>query len=212
MSTIESDDEAPESVSFGSSKQRAREDENALQNFRTQEKRNKKEKNRERDRKFKERAVQSGKSGKAKSEEEQPAGSDGDEEDAGPSRSDLEERMARAMKEADEESASGSESESDEGLLRSKKGVERDGSGDSSQDESEDVGSDSEASNLSEEEEEEDEHPKSSKYLPDHIFASAFSEPTLPNPTSKRKQLGEDGPRKAKKRRTKKSSKDVVVG
>ncbi|KAI0777465.1 hypothetical protein BD413DRAFT_601858 [Trametes elegans] len=120
-----SDDDAPEAFTFGSSKQAAKGQEDAIRQFEAAEKLKRKEKNRAVDRKLKERAAQAKRKDKSKDsgarathwekatkgkgatrEAESDEGSEG--EDSG--RNALEERMARAMREADEE-----DSEDEEG-------------------------------------------------------------------------------------------------
>ncbi|KAI9057697.1 hypothetical protein FKP32DRAFT_1597909 [Trametes sanguinea] len=113
-----SDDEAPETFSFGTSKKAAKGEEVAVRQFHAAQKLKQKEKNRAIDRKLKERAADS--KGKAKAKDaalshwekatkgkgaadrdsDDGEGSGGEE---GAARSALEERMARAMREAEEE-------------------------------------------------------------------------------------------------------------
>ncbi|RPD56503.1 hypothetical protein L226DRAFT_531358 [Lentinus tigrinus ALCF2SS1-7] len=108
-----SDDEAPEAVSFGSSKKSAKGERDAVEQFNASEKLKRKEKNRAIDHALKERSATSKGMGKGKardlgknvasSDEEDEEGSDEGGGEGGPSRRDLEARMARAMMEADEE-------------------------------------------------------------------------------------------------------------
>ncbi|OSC98893.1 hypothetical protein PYCCODRAFT_1374221 [Trametes coccinea BRFM310] len=113
-----SDDEAPETFSFGTTKKAAKGEEDAVRQFHAAQKLKQKEKNRAMDRKLKERAADSKGKGKAKDvalshwekatkgkgaadRDTEGEGSDGGED--GAARSALEERMARAMREAEEE-------------------------------------------------------------------------------------------------------------
>nr|VWP00078.1 MARTX [Ganoderma boninense] len=122
VSDDSSDDEAPEAVSFGTSKKVAKGEQDALQQHHAAQKQKRKEKNRALDQALKDRSantkgtgkngvVSSGKpSKKAQAARSEDEGSDGDEVEestkGGQSREELEERMARAMMEAEDESGS----------------------------------------------------------------------------------------------------------
>lgn len=220
-----SDDEAPEALTFNSTKKRARQAEDDLRAFQSEEKRKKKEKNRVRDKNLKERAALSvtkskGK-GKQTQKDEDEVESDDVEGDDGRPKDDLEARMERAMREAQEESGSDLEGEEAEEAVNLDEGS---GSGEehSSEDESEDEHEEvvqrpnSKTTRGSKVEKTTPKRiPKTPNYLPDHLFASAFADSSSspPKSTSKRKQANEDElPPKPKKRRTKKPSRDVVVG
>lgn len=216
-----SDDEAPEALTFNSTKKRARQAEDDLRAFQSEEKRKKKEKNRVRDKNLKERAALSvtkskGK-GKQTQKDEDEDESDDAEGDDGRPKDDLEARMERAMREAQEESESDFEGEEGEEVFPLDQGTESgEGSslGDESEDEDEGVDkiSKTKTTQVSKVEKTTPKRiPKTPNYLPDHLFASAFAD--SPKSTSKRKRVNEDElPPKSKKRRTKKSSKDIVVG
>ncbi|PIL24116.1 hypothetical protein GSI_13868 [Ganoderma sinense ZZ0214-1] len=216
-----SDDEAPETVSFGTSKKAAKGEQDALQQHHTAQKQKQKEKNRALDQALKDRsantkgkskALVAGSGKQSKEAEATPSeneGSDGDEAEegthGGPSREELEERMARAMMEAEDESGS---EEGDEGFAGSGEDVEMDGEDeemsdeeDGSEDEDEDEDEDEESleegqsdgdadedgdeeMGSEDEDEDEDESVPSARpsnasqkgdYLPDHLFKSAFS-------------------------------------
>ncbi|KAI0643989.1 hypothetical protein C8Q79DRAFT_913814 [Trametes meyenii] len=212
-----SDGEAPETFSFGSSKQAAKGQAEAVRQFQAAEKLKQKEKNRAIDRKLKARAAESKEKGKTKStgashwekatngkgiaqtglEDEEASGREDDEF----GRTELEERMARAMREAAEEESDFDElSESGElpedaameevdGEAGELSDEEPHGNNDEDEDELE-VGEedeedeDEEMASESEEDEHEDEEVESSppsvpnkkrNYLPDHLFKSALS-------------------------------------
>ncbi|PIL26991.1 hypothetical protein GSI_10130 [Ganoderma sinense ZZ0214-1] len=253
-----SDDEAPEAVSFGTSKKAAKGAQDALQQHHTAQKQKQKEKNRALDRALKDRSantkgkdkavvVGSGKqSKKAEATPSEDEGSDDDEAEegmqGGPSREELEERMARAMMEAEDESGS---EEDDEGFAGSGDDVGMDGEdeeisdeGDGSEGEDEDEdeelleeeqsdgdedGDEDEEMGFEDEDEDEDENVPSTNpsgvsrkddYLPDHLFKSAFSH------TGKKIVFDDDDdPLPAaeaspprKRKRTKRASKDILLG
>lgn len=204
-----SEDETPEAVTFNTSKRRAREDENALQAFQSEEKRKKKERNRERDKALKERAVQSGKKGKAKETDPDVGEARGD---GGSSRGDLEERMNRAMREAEEEEEGLDSGEEDATFSN----AEMDEDGDSDDAFAPNIPLRAKRHTISDDspsERSQEKRSRRSNYLPEHVFVSAFADSKTPSPkaTSKRKQ--EDGDNKPrKKKRSRKSSKDIVIG
>ncbi|TCD61191.1 hypothetical protein EIP91_008797 [Steccherinum ochraceum] len=208
-----SDDEAPEAVSFNSSKKTTKNEQAAVQKHHATEKQKRKEKNRNRDKALKERAavaqVVLRRKGKATAE----------------GKSELEARMERAMRDAegesDEEDEDTDELEEDVAL----------GSDEEFEDTSEDAVMDDAGSineedgDEAEDDDDDDEEtpisqttrrqpPKSTpNYLPDHLFASAFSQPQ--SHTSSPKQLSKRKPKEQstkKRKRSKKSSKDIVVG
>lgn len=235
-----SDDEAPEAFSFSTSKKSAQNEAKALEQFRAEEKLKLKEKRRQRDKTLKERKEQSkattkalakGKGkGKAKAaevaeddEEESEEENVGRRAGGSASREELEDRMERAMREAQDES--GESDESDEEDFGAE-GVE------SSEEESEDeFGRDEEDVEMlsgSEDEDEDDLPPPKQKrtvqkesksepkkdYLPDHLFASAFSQlpaQDAPKSSSKSKKRAASPP-PTKRKRVKKSTKETVVG
>lgn len=217
MSHSSSEDEAPEAVSFSSTKKSVLDNARAVRRFQEEEQRKLKEKRRAKDKVLKERkegAKEKKRKGQAV-EDSESAGNE-DEESTGPSRKDLEARMERAMNEAIGESSDG-DAEEDEG------GSERA----SDDDEEGDASMGSESSSGSEEDEDEDmhdasddgneaevppPHPNASRkdYLPDRLFTSAFS--SLDAERSSTKAAKSDSVAKPRRRRAKKSAKDVVIG
>jgi len=224
-STSSSDDEGPESFSFGTLKDAAKQRESQLQQFQTAQRQRKKERNKERDKTLKERASQSKKEPKGKSVIVEIAEEDDDETNmragkaSDPERDDLEDRMERAMREAEDESGLGSE-ESDPEMGAGKlefrdedehEAVEEEGTGD------EDEGM-SEQEEIDQQESSEDEESlissKNPNYLPDHVFASAFSKAEPPSLASslKRKAKQTSSQPTTKRRRIRKPKKDIIIG
>ncbi|KAI0666480.1 hypothetical protein C8Q78DRAFT_984329 [Trametes maxima] len=251
-----SDDEAPEAFSFGSSKQAAKGQEEAIRLYQAAEKLKQKEKNRSIDRKLKARAAETKEKGRVKNTEashwekatkgkgvaradsEDEEGNEGDADGFG--RSELEERMARAMREAAEEDSDleGSESEglSEDAAMEEGEGEDEEMSdeepeGDEVEDEveqgeedGEDEDEDEEMASMDEEDEDEELEStspsaslKKSNYLPDHLFKSVLSSTAARN--TKITFDDEDaGPSRAlapsppKRRRAKRPVKDIVLG
>lgn len=120
--------EAPESVSFGSSKKAVKGDQHALRQHHVAAKQKQKEKNRAIDRALKHRAAKTKHTGPTmkdagkrraenlRSDEEEDSGDGENGEGEGPTRAQLEDRMARAMRDAEEESESEGESSAFEGF------------------------------------------------------------------------------------------------
>ncbi|KAH9923818.1 uncharacterized protein B0H18DRAFT_1013523 [Fomitopsis serialis] len=236
----ESEDDAPETFSFNTSKVAAKDAEHALQRYQTAEKQKLKKLNRERDRLRKEQAqakaaatAGSGKGkGKGASEE-----SDSEDELEGRPKSGLEARMERAMQEAEQESNEDDEAEeawgglgSEDASNRTHRAGDRDGTSDDSSDEDSDATGDVHSSNASQSDSSDSEEdpdleeapaprkkaPTTPTYLPDHLFKAAFSTSAS---SSKRRldtadEPSESRPRKKQRKRTKRSGKgtDVVVG
>ncbi|KAI0697937.1 hypothetical protein C8T65DRAFT_742988 [Cerioporus squamosus] len=241
-----SDDEAPESVSFVNSKKAAKGEREAVQQFHASEKQKRKEKNRVVDRTLKERSTKG--KGKARdavdalsvpgrdasSEEEEDAGSD---EDGGPSRRDLEARMARAMMEAGEEDEEDLEEASAFEGFSEEEDVEMEGGEDGDGEDVSDAEDEEDEENGEAEEDEDDEmasgseegddgddevdlpakqHSSSKRnYLPDHLFKSALSRA----PAKSSKIVFDDTSRPSlppskqqKRKRRKQSSKDILLG
>ncbi|PIL26997.1 hypothetical protein GSI_10136 [Ganoderma sinense ZZ0214-1] len=248
-----SDDEAPETVSFGTSKKAAKGEQDALQQHHTAQKQKQKEKNRALDQALKDRsantkgkskALVAGSGKQSKEAEATPSENEGSDDDEaeegtqdGPSREELKERMARAMMEAEDESGSeeggqgfagsgddvemdGSEDEDEELLEEGRSDgdgdEDEDGDGDEYEDEDEEMESEDEA-----EDEDEGVPPKrppsasrNGDYLPDHLFKSAFSH------TGKKIVFDDyddpfpvaEAPPPRKRRRTKRPSKDILLG
>jgi len=219
--------DAPEAVSLSQSKKHIQKLETTRKNAEIAQRQNKREKNRERDRKLKERAeknkdeaaVKSSAKGKGKVVESQS----GDDE--------LQARMERAMQEAQEESSededenqaeSSSQSEELEGISVNDEDEEDEDSNieDDHAEEEDDDESESEDEGESEDDSVHEEPPKSQKtrfnpdHLPDELFAAAFAS------KPKRKTLAENSEkeahttlsRPAKKRKSSKVQKDVVIG
>ncbi|PCH37126.1 hypothetical protein WOLCODRAFT_167324 [Wolfiporia cocos MD-104 SS10] len=236
-----SDDEAPESFSFGTSKAAAKGEQGALHQFQAAEKQKNKRKNQERDRVLKERAAQAKanavRKGKGKAAPAKKAAVEKKEESHerhnAHGEDDLETRMKRAMKEAEEES----DIEDDaEGRNGSKDGLEE-SDAESAEDEansSSDRGVEEEEGEEEEEEEEEEKEggrdesedeeyrkplptsPSKKNYLPDHLFQSALSK--VPSTSSSKRKLdvsgGESKPPAKKRKRAKRTGKgkDILVG
>ncbi|ETW75558.1 hypothetical protein HETIRDRAFT_423215 [Heterobasidion irregulare TC 32-1] len=230
----DSESDAPQAITLAKSKNTARGRQRDIETFRAAEKSKLKERNRLRDRHLKERAViRGGTKGKERLVKE--AGSNTHEHseegkwDKDHSR--LEARMARAVDEAEgeldeseEEGESGMAEEDDEDVgsehgIDEEDGTEEGGS-ESANDLDEDqelVPSDNNKEVSSEEDafmdsEQEYTLPPSSKYLPDHLFTSAFakSSPALrtssqTKPTNTQKAL-------KKRKRVNNKPKDVVLG
>ncbi|THH28605.1 hypothetical protein EUX98_g5576 [Antrodiella citrinella] len=190
LSSQSSDDEAPEAVTFNTLKKTVKGEEAAVQKHRAAEKQKRKEKNRIRDAALKERAA------KTKGDAKKDVQSEEEKDGAGPS--ELELRMARAMKEAAAESGEEDDDEEMEGDEESEQP--------SDEDDSEEEDSDEGMATQ--------ENPD---YLPDHLFESAFSQ--NPPVASSSKKLLSSSKRKAteeqslkRRKRSRKSNKDIVVG
>ncbi|KAI0916519.1 hypothetical protein AcV5_002988 [Taiwanofungus camphoratus] len=238
-SVNESDDDAPEVFSFGSSRKAAQGEQDSLQQFRLAEKSKQKQKNRERDRVLKERAEQAKAraktKGKAKEVENRRVtrAAEDDESEGKPQRNggrdDLEARMERAMREAAEESDSDSGMEGPGSRQGSPADDSETGDGDGTREENsegardEDVMSevnedeDDAEEGLSDNGEEESSPPSrfsaSHNYLPDHVFESAFSTMSGPSLSSRRSPPTATLKSTPKKRkRVKRSSKDMIIG
>ncbi|KAM5543965.1 hypothetical protein V8D89_002582 [Ganoderma adspersum] len=251
VSPDSSDDEAPETVAFGTSKKAAKGAQDALQQHHTAQKQKQKEKNRAIDRALKDRSANTKGKGKAVvvgdgkqskkaeatlEEDEESEFGDGEEgTQGGLSRKELEKRMARAMMEAEDESGS---EEGDEGFAGSGDDVEMggedeemsgedeemSGSGDGSEDEDEDEEFLDEDEDEDEDEEVEsgDEDapstrptsaPRKDDYLPDHLFKTALSHPSKKIVFYDDAPLSSaEAPRPRKRQRTKRISKDVLLG
>ncbi|RDX49465.1 hypothetical protein OH76DRAFT_532811 [Lentinus brumalis] len=228
-----SDDEAPEAVSFGSSKKAAQGEREAVQQFHASEKQKRKEKNRAVDRALKGRSVKGKGKAKDTANEDGDSGSDEDAGEGGPSREDLEARMARAMMEADDEDLEEEGGESAFGGLSGEEDVEmaedevgmsdaEEESVDGDEDEGEleeDEDDEMDSGNVEDEEEVDltAKQPTSSKrnYLPDHLFKSALSSA----PSKSSKIVFDDSSRDSpppsthrKRKRRQQSSKDVILG
>ncbi|CAL1710491.1 unnamed protein product [Somion occarium] len=210
-SSVSSDDEAPEAISFNSEKKAAKGRDAALQQFQSEERLKTKEKNRRKDQALKERALSKRKpdvKGKA-----------------GPSRDDLEARMERAMRDAAEQSGSDLEDEEPEEF----EGFNAD---DSEADEFSEASDDSVSDESSEDElpvhvredgeeeespsEEEDVPPRKPSqkldYLPDHLFTAAFSQPETSSGAKRKAAASQKDTPTKKRRRLKKTNKDIVIG
>lgn len=199
-----SDEEAPEALSFGSSKKAAKAAQNELLTFQVAEKLKRKEKNREKDRLQKERAAQTKLKGKGKQVERPKktslVASDEEEGAEGGEQDDLEARMERAMRDAENEEEEEEDAdmmsfermhqfgEAGSGTWQQQEDDDEEGEmdeDDADEDEEdeededmEDVGDDDE--DISEEDEGEDalqlEDKPNSKYLSDSLFESAFAQ------------------------------------
>ncbi|KAI1792326.1 hypothetical protein LXA43DRAFT_1007632 [Ganoderma leucocontextum] len=228
-----SDDEAPEAVSFGTSKKTAKGEQDAVKQHHAAQKQKRKEKNRAIDLALKDRSTNTKGKGKAvgvgsgkqskEAEATMPDEEDSSVDDAeegksgGPSREELEERMARAMREAEGESGSEEDDEEFEGL---EDDVEMDGEDEEMGDEDEEMGSADEDEDDDGEEEDQDgplTKPSSTSrkgdYLPDHLFKSALSH------IGKKIVFDDDAPLLSpkdspprKRKRTKRTSKDILLG
>ena len=212
-SPVSSEDEAPEAFSFSTSKKTAEGEARTLQKFHAEEKRKLKEKRREKDRALKAKKAQAQAEGKGKgraketvfTQEDDESGSEG--ESGSLSRDDLEARMERAMREAQDESDEDDEGEDEDFVMG---GVQRDeGESGRQDDEDSELLSDSEDEPLRAES-----RPSQKKdYLPDHLFASAFSQLSSQDGSKaqvKTKKRAASPPTK-KRKRVKKST-DIVVG
>lgn len=223
-----SDDEAPEAFSFTSSKKSVQSEAQALQQFHAEEKQKLKEKRRQRDRTLKERKAEAKGKGKGKSAtavvEDESEEDEAEGRKAGGSTDELEARMERAMREAQAESG-----EDGEGGDFDMEDVDEESEGSESEHESGEEDQDAQMNSDSENEEEENQaipaKPKrpsakesqstqNKDYLPEHLFASAFSHlPTQTDSQTKHKSKKRAAsPPTKKRKRVKKASKDVVVG
>lgn len=237
-----SDDEAPEAVTFGSSKQTAKGDQQSIQQYHIAEKQRLKEKNRAIDRALKERSAKTKQGRPAKRSRNQafPSeehGSDEDEDEDndtgghGPTREALEDRMARAMKDAEEESdlegehddemsdeegqGSSVSEEASSGEEDSEEDMddnEENVSGDGSDDEDEDEDMASESAD-----DEDLLSPSSAKtgnYLPEHLFKSALKKPNkiVFNEVEDVQERHSQSMKPKKRKRPGHSSKDIIVG
>ncbi|KAH9913685.1 uncharacterized protein BXZ73DRAFT_106864 [Epithele typhae] len=217
------DSDAPEAVSFGSSKKAARGEQAAVQTFRDAQKRKTKEKNRALDANLKARAqgqaarkiedggraakkprVEEVVDGSEEDERGEEAGEDDDEsgdqdEGGGPSRKDLEARMARAMLDAEEEEDEDLSGDDPERL------DEDDGSGLSGEE-------DAELDDPEEDSEDEELAPAKSNYLPEHLFSALHTKPKNTKIVFSDDTPARPPPSQSKKRKRSKSVKDIVVG
>jgi hypothetical protein len=213
---MSSDDEAPETFSFTTSRRTVKEEGRALTDFHAHEKKKLKDRRRERDRALKER-----KHGQAPSRELASGKNDkgkkrlvaSDEIRESQSRSELEARMERAMKEAEQES----DEEEDMGLR------DQEGSSDSSMqgiqadnDELQGALDENQEPNSGESEDDEERPSFSTQsktdYLPDHLFSAAFVNSPSTSTKLKGKPRMEAGPSLPKKRRSaKRTAKDIIV-
>jgi len=236
----ESEDDAPETFSFNTSKVAAKDAEHALQRYQTAEKQKLKKLNRERDRlrkeQAKDKAAVKAASVKGKSKGASEESDSEDELESGP-KSELEARMERAMQEAEQESGEEDEAQEEWGSLgsenapnRADRASDQDDSSDGSSDEDSDASGDAHSSNASQsdssdsdEDAEPEEAPAPRKkapttptYLPDHLFKAAFST----SASSSKRHLdtadepSDSRPRKKQRKRAKRPGKgtDVVVG
>ena len=245
------DSDTPEAVSFGASRKTARGEHGAIQRFHAEEKMKAKEKNRARDRAMKARAesakvakgkaVAGGRSAKRARIEEEDAGSGEDEEGTdsgeddeqsaagGPSKKELEARMARAMMDAEDEEEDEDEDFEEGSAFGDFSGEddELEGDGEEGEEFEDDEDGDEDPSNADEDEDEDmaseseeevdDYSPAPShkpNYLPDHLFKSALS-----NAATKGSKIRFDddlssraAPPPQRKRKRTKTSKDIVLG
>jgi hypothetical protein len=214
--SMSSDDEAPETFSFTTSRKTAKEEGRVLTDFHAHEKKKLKDRRRERDRALKERKhgqapnreLGSGKNDKGK---KRLVASDEIRESH--SRSELEARMERAMKEAEQES----DEEEDMGRRDQERSSESSMQGIQA-DKAELQGALDEDQELnSDESEDDEERPTFSKqskadYLPDHLFSAAFVNPPSSSAKLKGKPGMEASPSLSKKRRSaKRTPKDIIV-
>ncbi|KAI0635347.1 hypothetical protein C8Q77DRAFT_699971 [Trametes polyzona] len=178
-----SEDDTPETFSFGSSKKAAKGEQEAVRQFQAAQKLKQKEKNRAIDRKLKARAAEAQTTGKGKAKDagashwekatrgkgaEEDASDDSDASDGGEgasARSALEERMARAMKEAEEEDSEDLDEEAEGSAFEGFSGEDADMGGsaeeseadeDMSEEDDELAGEDEEGEEYDEEDEDED--------------------------------------------------------
>ncbi|KAF7791166.1 hypothetical protein EIP86_002177 [Pleurotus ostreatoroseus] len=238
-SPASSDDEAPEALSFSSSRQAAKAQDEALQQFHATEKQKLKDRRRERDRVLKDRKAQAKGKGKASEDggksmskgkgkrKDVEAEESANEEDLGAEsagetsdHAELEARMARAMKDAEAEDDEGDDGDEDEDAIEDESEHESE-SERSSADQNEDMTSSEDDSDLENDDEESLERPskkpkvtRNLDYLPDHLFSSALSEAASLSTTSAKVKskpaIATAKPRKRK--RVARSSKDLVVG
>lgn len=200
-----SDEDAPETFSFSVSKRNAKGEARALEQFQAREKRKLKERRRERDRVLKGQKEKAKEKEKALGHTERDKALDEPEGDGLPSKSALEARMQRAMQEAE------SEFDDDESELRQEEanvgevGAEEEHAGPSgdgmhtaeSSHEDVDMGSyddesghsDFEATTASSSSNtlSRSQHRPKPDYLPEHLFASAFSQLTSASSSTKQK-------------------------
>ncbi|OSX62280.1 hypothetical protein POSPLADRAFT_1066114 [Postia placenta MAD-698-R-SB12] len=236
--TDSSDDEAPETFTFNSSKQVAKGAQDTLEEYQAAEKSKRKQKNREKDRVLKERAEQAKQNAARKGKGRAPllaagrAGSDeAEDEEEGRADDELEVRMRRAMREAEEESdvgegssfegLDGSGSESEEGGLEEDEDEDASASSHFDSEDGEEAASDQDeqVQEGSSSEEETDNAASiltnalaSKNHLPDHLFKSAFSKVQSVPSSSKRKfDVSADAPRLPSKKR-RHQPKDLLVG
>jgi hypothetical protein len=210
---MSSDDEAPETFSFTTSRRTVKEEGRALTDFHAHEKKKLKDRRRERDRALKER-----KHGQAPSRELASGKNDkgkkrlvaSDEIRESHSRSELEARMERAMKEAEQESDEEEDMDRGGSSEFGMQGIQ------ANDDELQGVLDENQEpeSNESEDDEERPTFSTQSKtdYLPDHLFSAAFVNSPSTSTKLKGKPRMEAGPSLPKKRRSaKRTAKDIVV-
>ena len=232
--SYDSESDAPQAISLTNSKNAARGRQRDIEIFRAAEKSKLKERNRLRDRRLKEQAVIRGRT----KGEERFIGEAGinapehsKEDEQGKDQSRLEERMARAMDEAEgesdeseEEGESGMVEEDDEDVgsehgIDEEDGTEEDG-GESADDMDEDqelAPSDNNEEVSSEEDaimdsEQEQSLPPSSKYLPDHLFTSAFAKLSPAHRTYSQTKPTNTQKALKKQKRVNNKPKDVILG
>lgn len=221
----QSDDDAPEALSFGSSKQAAKGAQDAVAQAQRAEKLKQKQRNRERDAALKQRKeqakeragapVQAGKRRKVVPDAEDDESSGGESSGA---QDDLQTRMERAMREAAEESSEDADMGGEDESAGSSSGEEDDemhaeGSEDDEDSDSEMLEDQADDSDGDEDEIEPPREIKSSaksKYLPDHLFKTAFAKPP-PAETETKTSSSTQRPTK-KRKRAKRSGKDIVLG
>ncbi|KAG6827438.1 hypothetical protein H0H92_011793 [Tricholoma furcatifolium] len=197
------EEDAPEGISFAQSKRNVKKGDSALQKAHAAEKQKNKLRNKERDRRLKEQAVNSKRKRKEGLQE---------------SDADLQARMERAMQDAENEVDSDGDSEGDvfDGIEEDEfKGI------DSGFDEDSGEGSGSESSQGSPHDDEDmdfeqTETPRiNPNYLPDSLFTSAFASTTTKS-VSKRKATDDNIPgtrgKSRKRTRSNHQPKDVLLG
>ncbi|PSS31099.1 hypothetical protein PHLCEN_2v2355 [Hermanssonia centrifuga] len=226
-SSSPSDDETPESFSFSTSKKTAEGEAKALQKHHADEKQKLKDNRRQRDRVLKERKAQAVKDREIRKETKGKGKAvEGEEQSGGPRSSDeLEARMERAMREAQEESdEDGILEGSDEEELASGSGLSEEDEEDSDDDDEVEMQAGSEGESEEEDEDSASLKPPSKKqkllqnpdYLPEHLFASAFSQNAAAASASSAKSEGKKKRAASalpkKRRRVKQTAKDIVVG
>jgi hypothetical protein len=208
----DSESEAPETLNLAQTAQSARGREREIRHFAAAERQKTKERNRLRDERLKKQA--SVKKAKKSSSKNTARAEDPDEETRR-----LEARMKRAMDEADDEDEDSEDGDYDTGKMdfAGSEGMEdSDDDGDDSDEGAEDYDMDVEggdvSSDMKDEAEEEDDgdgiSALKSGYLPDHLFASAFSK--TPAPRSKEKSS--KPVKKTKHKRASRKNKDMVIG